>query len=175
MVTGAYLSQSFGFERGFRVYRFLNDPGAETTIDAALELLRRARGRSQFLWVHLFDPHWPYLPPKNLMERFGPRPADLSGLLQNVSRQHEPPANGEAVQRAIDLYDAEILYTDRELGRLLDELESTGLYDRSLILVVGDHGEAFHEHGLWQHTLTLYDEMIRIPLIVKWRVKPILS
>ncbi len=48
------------------------------------------------------------------------------------------------------------------------ELASTGLYDRSLILVVGDHGEAFREHGLWQHTLTLYEEVIRIPLIVKW-------
>jgi arylsulfatase A-like enzyme len=68
----------------------------------------------------------------------------------------------------MNLYDAEILYTDGQLGRFLDELASTGLYDRSLIVVVGDHGEAFHEHGLWQHTLTLYEEMIRIPLIVKW-------
>ncbi|MEE9263732.1 MAG: sulfatase, partial [Vicinamibacteria bacterium] len=152
VVTGLYLAQGFGFERGFRVYRFFDDPGAGTAIDAALELVRRARGRSQFLWVHLFDPHWPYAPPKDFLDRFGHRPPDISDLLQNVSQQDEPPADSEAVQHAIDLYDAEILYTDRELGRLLDELESTGLYDRSLILVVGDHGEAFHEHGLWQHT-----------------------
>jgi arylsulfatase A-like enzyme len=168
VVTGAFLSQSFGLERGFHVYRFFDNPGASKAVDAALELVRLAQGRSQFLFLHLFDPHWPYVPPRDLIEHFGPRPEDISGLLENISDLDRPPRDPEEIQQVVNLYDAQILATDRELGRFIDELKSEGLYDSALIILTGDHGEAFHEHGLWQHSVTVYEEMIRIPLIVKW-------
>ncbi len=167
IVSWDYLSQVFGFERAFHHYRFLRQPGARGTIDAALAMARGARGHRQFLFVHLFDPHTPYLPPAELIERFGPRPKDISDLLDRV-KDDQPPEDSSEVEQLINLYDAEIFYTDREIGRFLSELEKMGLYDNSLIVITADHGEAFYEHGHWEHSESLYDEIIRVPLIVKW-------
>ena len=168
IVTGAFLSQAFGFERGFHSYRFLDVPRSEAAVDAALRLLHRGRGRSQFLWLHLFEAHWPYLPERDLIEKFGPRPRDITALMSKVSNQDLAPDGPEEIQAVVNLYDAEVFATDRAVGRFLENLKSRGLYESSLIIVVADHGEAFYEHGLWQHTLALYEEMIRIPLVVKW-------
>jgi len=183
LVAGPFLSQKFGFERGFHLYRLLHRRAATAMVDSAIALFRRlGKGRSQFLFLHLIDPHWRYLPPERFIERFGPRPPDLTGLLNHVLRREEPPQSPEQIQQLKNLYDAEIAYADQELGRFLAELRVLGIYDQSLILLTGDHGEAFFEHEYWQHTETLYDEMIRVPLIVKWpgrspegRVKQVIS
>ncbi|MBM3312400.1 MAG: hypothetical protein FJY80_12940, partial [Candidatus Aminicenantes bacterium] len=72
-------------------------------------------------------------------------------------------------QNIIDLYDGEIRYTDDALlGPLLDKLRSLGLYDRTLILVTSDHGEEFFEHGGWTHSWSLYNESLKVPLVVKF-------
>lgn len=167
VVTGAYLSQTYGFERGFDRYRLDHRAPAEKTAERAIELLRRGAERNQFLFVHFIDAHWPYEPPEELIERFGDRPADLAGLLRKVVDNH-PPSDAEETERVSALYDAEIAFADKAVGRLLDELKATGAYDRSLIILTADHGEAFFDHGHWQHSKTLYEELIRIPLIVKW-------
>jgi arylsulfatase A-like enzyme len=122
---------------------------------------------NHFLFLHFFDPHWPYLPPADFLERFGPRPHDISDLLDTIASD-SPPASPSDVQQVVNLYDAEIAFADREIGRFLDELRKRGLYDRSLIILTGDHGESFWEHGIWEHTSTLYEELIRVPLIIKW-------
>ena len=63
-------------------------------------------------------------------------------------------------------YDGEIAYMDAELGRLLDGLATLGLADRTVVMVVGDHGEAFREHGTQYHGFRLYEEEVRVPFIV---------
>ncbi|HEY7699013.1 MAG TPA: sulfatase, partial [Vicinamibacteria bacterium] len=167
VVSGAYLSQYFGFERGFHSYLSLHHPRASETVDAALEVLARTEGGDRFLFLHLIDPHWPYRPPPEHMERFGPIRTDVDRVLGKVLEQIPPDGPAE-VQQALDLYDAEIAYADLQLGRFLDELRARGLYDSSLIVLTADHGEAFYEHGSWQHGWTLFDEVVRVPLIVKW-------
>ena len=167
VVTGAYLSQTYGFERGFDLYRLDHRAPAEKTADQAIQLLQRGAGRNQFLFVHFIDAHWPYEPPEELVERFGARPDDLAGLLRKVV-DNQPPSDDKETERVAALYDAEIRSADEAVGRLLDELRATGLYQRSLIVLTADHGEAFFDHGHWQHSKTLYEELIRIPLIVKW-------
>lgn len=167
VVSGAYLAQNFGFERGFHSYRSLRRPRAAETIDAALEVLDRARGQTHFLFLHLIDAHWPYEPPRELAEHFGPIRTDVPAMLHKVLKQI-PPDGREEIQQAIDLYDAEIFYADRELGRFFDELEARGLYDNAFIIVTADHGEAFYEHDNWQHGWTLYDEIVHVPLVIKW-------
>jgi arylsulfatase A-like enzyme len=164
-----YVSQLFGFERGFHTYRVLGDENtrAGDGVDAALESVGRAKGRSQFLFLHLFDPHTPYLPPREYLETFGPRPRDISDLHDKIIRLNKPASDVET-EEIKRLYDAEIAYTDRELGRFFDGLKTMGIYDRALILLTADHGEAFYEHGHWQHTESLYDEILGVPLIVKW-------
>jgi arylsulfatase A-like enzyme len=161
-----FLSQGFGFDRGFHSYRLLVGHGAEDVIDAALDTVRRSEGREQFLFLHLVDPHWPYLAPDGAHDRFG-RPADISSALKRVNKR-EAPDDPSDVEGVIRLYDAEIAYADEHLGRFFSELKSRGLYDDALIIVTADHGEAFYEHGHWEHTLSLYGEVTHIPLIVKW-------
>jgi arylsulfatase A-like enzyme len=84
-----------------------------------------------------------------------------------VSKQR-PPRDEADVDDAMRLYDGEIAYTDSELGRFFEALKSRKLYDDALIIVTSDHGEAFYEHHHWGHMVSLYDEMTRIPIIVKW-------
>jgi len=162
-----FTSQHFGFDRGFHTYRLMVGSPASEVVDAAIDLVRRAEGREQFLFVHLIDPHWPYLPPKAWLERLGPRPPDISDLLDKVF-DGGAPSDHDEIEQVIRLYDGEIAYADEQLGRLVDELKSLDLYDDALIIVTADHGEAFYEHGHWQHTVSLYDEVVHIPLIVKW-------
>ena len=167
IASWVYVSQAFGFERGFHVYRVLDQPRAEVVVDEALKVLRDSKGQKLFLFLHFFDPHWRYLPPRDFIDRFGARPDDVSGLLAMVADGLPPPSSKE-IHQVIDLYDAEIAYMDGEIGRFLEALEEMGMYDSSLIIVTADHGESFYEHGHWEHTQTLYDELTRIPLIVKW-------
>lgn len=162
-----FLSQHFGFDRGFHSYRLMVGSRADRVVDAAVDLVRQAEGRDRFLFVHLIDAHWPYLPPKRWLEHFGPRPADISDLLDKAQQRKKPGDQAE-IEQVISLYDAEIAYADEQLGRLVDELRKRDLYDNALIIVTADHGEAFYEHGHWQHTISLYEEVVRIPLIVKW-------
>ena len=169
VVSGAYLSPNFGFERGFHNYRVLAESRAEQVIDETLGLLQRTEGRDFFVFIHLFDPHWRYLPPEDFVEQFGPRPPRLDALLNKVI-ERQPPSGPEDIEHLRNLYDGEIAYVDRELGRLFDGLRAQGLYEDSLIIVTSDHGEAFYEHGYWQHSETLYEEVTRVPLIVKWPI-----
>jgi arylsulfatase A-like enzyme len=138
IVSVPHLSQHFGFERGFHSYLFSMDPGAD-----------------------------PYAAPTDFRMRFGERPPDISDLLSKVLHD-EAPRNQEEIDQVINLYDGELAYVDQELGRFFDGLKAARLYERSLIVVSADHGEAFYEHGFWKHTQTLYEEMVRVPLIVKW-------
>ena len=115
VVSGAFLSQNFGFERGFHTYRYIQDPGAALLVDEALRRIENAEGQSQFLLLHVFDAHWPYSPPPGLRARFGPRPDDISSLLAHV-RQKKPPESPEMVLDVVNLYDSEILYLDGQLG-----------------------------------------------------------
>ena len=168
IVSGPLLSQNFGFERGFDDYRVFHDSTrANVLVDTALEMLERGHGQPQFFFLHFFDAHWPYWAPEDFTHRFGPRPTDASGLLHKV-RVQLPPESDQDILDLINLYDGELAYLDSEVGRFLDGLKERGLYDSSLIILTADHGEAFYEHGYWEHGQTLYEEMIHIPMIVKW-------
>lgn len=122
--------------------------------DAAIAAIEHLRGRPWFLHVHAMGPHTPYDPPEPFRARFA---TDLAGL----------DGDAREVQRKLDLYDAEIAFTDHQFGRIVETLKVTGQYDNTLIVVLSDHGEEFLDHGKWEHAKTLYEEMLRVPLIVK--------
>ena len=121
---------------------------SDETTRRALEFLASHPQRS-FLWVHYWDPHDPLLlpPPEDL-------PADL-------------PRNKQGrLVPSPQLYAAEVRYLDQQIGRLLAALEGMQRLDRALIVVVADHGEGLGDHGWWHHR-TLYQEQMRVPLIVR--------
>ena len=148
-------------------------------IDQALGLFDEGRGQPQFFFLHLFDLHRPYSPPAAFRTRFGERPDDITELLEHVWMRR-PPESRLQVEQAIALYDAELAYVDEELQRFFDALRNAGIWENALVIVTADHGEAFYEHEDWDHgrpwrheTPGLYEEIVHVPLIVKWPGEPI--
>ncbi|HUU82896.1 MAG TPA: sulfatase [Phycisphaerae bacterium] len=173
--TGAFLSsftvsEFYGFDRGFDVfdnglhnpadqvltegeegnYRWdlrLNQRRSDQTTARAVEWLGEAK-RPFYLWVHYWDPHDPYeVPPAEVLARF-----------------MRAPRGSEAGQR--QRYDAEIFFMDAQFGRLVQVLKEMGQYDRTIIVVVGDHGQGLGDHGWDQHRI-LYQEQLHVPLILR--------
>lgn len=151
-VSAFVLDSMWGLDRGFDLYDDEFGPAAykviqrqslerpaEKTIDRALAWLGGSAREPFFLWVHLYDPHAPYNPPEPFRSRF---------------REHP--------------YDGEIAYADQQLGRLMEALKARHSYDRSLIVLTSDHGEAFGEHQEHQHGFFIYNPTILVPLIVKF-------
>lgn len=123
-----------------------------------------------FAYVHTVDPHSPYSPPSHFRERIRRRtvlPPQEEGLPQILAAQGKASDPTE-IAYLRTLYDAEVRYTDQELGRFLDLLKWLGLYESSFVILVSDHGEEFAEHGGLEHGSTLFEEVLRVPLIVKY-------
>ena len=151
-VAGYVLNRGFGLEQGFESYddvevnRFLGGEDqlflAERTADQVnarvLDWLGRRRPGRFFLWVHYYDPHEPYRPP------------ETQGRTLHGSG-----------------YDREISYVDACFGDLVKRFRDGGLLDRSVLVVVGDHGESLGEHGEDTHGYFLYDATLRVPFILR--------
>lgn len=168
-VNGVYVSDKFGFDRGFDVFRFDETTrAAENVRDAALWLF--SDRRPGFLFIHLFDTHHPYIPPSETYGKFGPPTPKLMDPQMIFSEfldwaKVDPHYTSRAT---INRYDELILYVDQMLGRFFLRMQELGRYDNALIIVLSDHGEEFFDHGYWGHSNFLYEEMVRVPLIVKW-------
>jgi arylsulfatase A-like enzyme len=160
------------FEQGFDDYRGMHDASgraskevpAAPVVDEALAQLRDREGLPTFLYVHTMDPHVPYTPPAPFDRKYEPHPAPGHPAIDPRTDFKEPLDR----ERLVAQYDGEVAYGDQEFGRFVRELKARGLYDRALIVVMADHGEEFQDHGKWLHGRSLFDELIRIPLIVKF-------
>lgn len=137
----------------------------EETVDLALTWLEEQRAedpeRPVFLWVHLFDPHAPFRPTADFEGTFGPS-ADLDAYVAERDFELVTVAHGGAVVHTVDSinrYDAEILYTDGQVGRLLDALEQQGMADQTAVLFHTDHGEGVGQHGVARHGL-IWNELV---------------
>ncbi len=148
--TGAILSHEYfndwGLEQGFDTYD--NEVGAKrdpfkitshVLTDKALEWISRHSRQKWFLWVHYIDPHGRYV---------------------------AHPGETSFGTSEMDLYDGEIAYTDKHLGRLFEELSRIPGGDRTIIVITSDHGDGFNEHGYINHGFALNRELLHVPLIV---------
>ncbi len=176
--TGAAMANSViygaesAFDPGFELFAGLHGEddrrsklvGADVVVDAALGFLRARRGLPTFLYVHTMDPHVPYAPPAPFDRMFAPFPTpDHPG--QDPRTDYKEPLDRE---RMIGQYDGDVAFGDREFGRFVHELKASGQYDDALVVFVADHGEEFLDHGRWLHGRSLFDELIRVPLVVKF-------
>jgi arylsulfatase A-like enzyme len=137
---------------------------AATINDSFLAWLDRPRERPFFAFLNYFDTHGPYLPPDSLAGRFGPRRTELA--YHDLSNREAWTPQQIAAERAA--YEGMLAYLDGELGRLFAELERRGLLDNTIIVVAGDHGEQFGEHGLMDHGNSLYSPLLRVPLLIRY-------
>ncbi|GAB4263720.1 MAG: sulfatase-like hydrolase/transferase [Candidatus Promineifilaceae bacterium] len=121
-----------------------------------------------FAWVHFMDVHWPYHREDALS-----KPEEIAQAWRDLSHLHEANWNGAPISpeqrdHYIRLYEDALVYTDVQIGRLLDDMAARGVLDNTIIVLVSDHGEEFLEHGRWGHWEdNLYDEILRVPLIFR--------
>jgi arylsulfatase A-like enzyme/uncharacterized membrane protein YbhN (UPF0104 family) len=191
IVSNTNLTEAFGFAQGFDEYQYLGPdylfraqesssklvlyqilrrvyftavPGlrfgdfyqdSEVVNGHAFEFLERHKASRFFLFLHYMDPHDPYFR----------HPYDGHGIAR-AANQHPTPGMEEEMHA---LYKGEIAYLDGNFAKLIAKLEELGLYDDSVIVLVADHGEEFMDHGGFWHGLTLYEEQIHVPVLVKWR------
>lgn len=184
-ISGFPLVGRFGFSRGFDRYDdrltdgFTTHDGrtegteriATKTVDAFLRWLDESR-EPFFAWVHLFDPHSVYAapPPFRRMYYEGHGERDPSNRsLDGVDLPAYLMLGGVTdVRFPIALYEGEVSYTDHELGRLIDALRARGVLDRTILVIVADHGESMTEHEYYfGHSHFLYEPSLHVPLIVR--------
>jgi arylsulfatase A-like enzyme/Tfp pilus assembly protein PilF len=150
VVASAVLDSRFGLNQGFDFYYDHFDfsrleesnldemerPG-NVVADQVLEWLGKNSQKKFFLWMHLYDPHYPYRPPEPYSHEYAAQP-----------------------------YDGEIAFADEQVGRLLRFLKDNGLYQNTVIVLSGDHGESLGEHGEKTHGFFIYNVTMQVPLII---------
>jgi arylsulfatase A-like enzyme/Flp pilus assembly protein TadD len=150
-VGSAVLGRYYRLNRGFTTYgdemTVGGDPKkipgvvaevrGEIVTQRALAWLDKLASRSFFLWVHYYDPHFPYDPPEPYRGRYPKDP-----------------------------YGGEVAYTDGQVGNLLEALKSRNIQDRTLVILLADHGEGLGDHGEYTHGVFLYDSTVHVPLII---------
>ncbi len=168
--TNPFLLREFGFAQGFSQYEFLSGDGefgnaADVTARALQAIDARDTSRPLFLWFHLMEPHASYTPAEPYRRMFPSRTPPLLVPPETIPRWIAQDGSTDA--RFYEaLYDGEIRQADAALGGFFDGLRSRKLFDTSIIALTADHGDEFFDHGGFDHNRTLYDEMVRVPLIV---------
>ena len=181
VVGGPALSRELGLAQGFEVYRddldgpfdkLIGKRGAEVA-DRAIALLRELGSGPFFLFVNFYDPHAPYDPPppasRGVPEAETKRV--VGAVIEHFAAGEEgglDPSHDGDLARLLEGYDAEIAYMDAQLGRLLAALRATPRWQDTLVAVTADHGESFGEHAYLSHGAHLYEDNVRVPLIVRF-------
>lgn len=183
IINVPFLHEKYGLSRGFEMYDYkqpemsqkLARSAGEVT-DLALSWIsdRKESGRPFFMLAHYFDPHLTYDPPAEFRRKFAlvedhePDPSLFGSIgdMQNF-RAGTISLSSIPLKRLEALYNAEIAYTDQEVGRLIRSLDEMGLRDSTIVVLTSDHGEEFRDHGGFEHGHSHYDELLRIPLIFR--------
>jgi len=172
----------FGLNRGFETYDYF--PGdnlrirkADQVIRLAINWLEKYRDQRKpfFMVIHLFDPHLAYDPPAEFMlpfvygyqgkmaPPFNPSDQELEKIQRN-----EIQFNDDDRKFILGLYNGELGFTDNWVGLFMDYLKGKKIYDQSLIILTADHGEEFWDHNSFEHGHSLYQELLLVPLIIRF-------
>lgn len=160
LVNNPYLRPYYGFADGTMLFRRYHRTARDGTA-FAISWMTRHDYRPFFTLLHLMDPHWPYEAPA----RVGKEPDECETCDDLPLLQYSQTDEGtrDDVRRR---YRGEVSFTDDEIGRLYDSLDEHGLLERTWIIVTADHGEELWDHGRFLHGHTLFDELVRVPLVV---------
>jgi arylsulfatase A-like enzyme len=196
--TGAYYQNPYagevsGLDRGFDVSELVKrkfDDG-----EAIREWLARTKGQPSFLYLHSIEPHQPFSAKAEHLEALGHEVPNRESLLEmrrlvqayrKLTRidfvRRQPLGtedNSDEQRKAMErlnarreeysrLYDAQVRAADERVGRVVEALKQEGVWDETLFVLVADHGEEMNEHGGWLHDQSAYEELIRVPLLIKF-------
>jgi arylsulfatase A-like enzyme len=173
-VNNIFLKGDFGFRKGFDTYDFfpatvVETRSAEEVTGLGIHWLG-THAEPFFLMLHYFDPHFTYRPPAEFARQFG---GSLDGPLKRLVdplavKKGKVKLNEWDKDNLKNLYKGEAAYTDQELKRLFDYLEKKGLLEKSVVIVTSDHGEEFWDHGDFEHGHSQYEELVKVPLIIRF-------
>ncbi len=170
-VSGPWLHRGFGLLQGFqvkddRVAGFGGRPAHEVTSSAVAWLRSIAPDQPYLLFANYFDPHAPYEPIRSYPDL--PRAAEPFEVDYEAIMRGTATLNADELAVLRDRYDAEIRVMDHEFGRLLEEIDARPGGERTLVVVTADHGEALGDEGRFGHGFWLSEELLRVPLIVRY-------
>ncbi|RMG20932.1 MAG: hypothetical protein D6729_01950 [Deltaproteobacteria bacterium] len=177
-------SGAFGLDQGFSFYVDTRDhwDGLPTAEDVFVHVKRFAaknrRRQKHFLFTFIVDPHDPYHTPDPKDEREFlweghpeiVRTPRWEYAPKDGSKWNFPPGGGlsrDQRRATIAVYDAAVKYADRQIGDLIADLKKKGIYENATIIVTADHGEGFGEHGIYKHAHHFFDEVVRVPFVMK--------
>lgn len=187
-ISNFYLTNRFGFNRGFDVYEPLR--GSEKAEDlnmlamnwleshvgdeyiAGSRLQVAEESQPLFLFLYYYDPHTWYDPPAPYNTLYDN--TYTGAITPDVYQHGQPVVAGELaptprdVEHLIALYDGEITYWDHHFGQMMAYLDGMGVLDNSLVVVTSDHGQMFGEHNKWVHRNSLYEEVLRVPMLLRY-------
>jgi arylsulfatase A-like enzyme len=195
--AGPFLHPTYGFARGFDQYidatsygwktegkpsvniphdashRDVTNPIILNKVSAWLDDRTARRNATEdtphrsFVFIHLWDVHYDYIPPPEYVKIFDP---DYTGSLSGDDFRDNPLIRPNMpkrdLQHLLALYDAEIRYTDDTIAQILELFDAHGMLETTAVIVTADHGEEFFDHGRTGHGLTLHEEVVRVPLIL---------
>ncbi len=177
-LTNCFLTDERGWERGFSYFRNEDGPALGAILTRADEVTHNTlawlwlRPRQPFfLWVHYLDPHVPYNSPDTPAELRAQYPGDWLTRREywyTTMRYRDKETKARYAEFCRKMYTEEVRYTDRWLGKLLTGIKRTGEWDRSMIVIASDHGEELFDHGEFEHGHTMHEELLRVPLLIKW-------
>ncbi len=150
------------------------DGKANVTTDAAVRWLEANGNGSKpfFLWVHYYDPHYPYTPPPPFDTMYDPTYTGTvdggMGTIHYIYANNTGKLTDADVNHLHALYDGEISFTDQQVGRLMNTVDQLGLTNNTIVVITGDHGESLGTNGRWFHGAQLNYEDIHVPLIMRF-------
>jgi arylsulfatase A-like enzyme len=173
IITNPFVAEHWGFNRGYDLFEDLGEQvasaggwmqiHAQEVNERAFEVLDdRPPEKPFFLYLHTIDPHGPNDPlePYDTLFTDTPRPPGIASKL-------DKPAQPMQLHNTVALYDSEIRYADDQFSAFLQGLKDRDLYDNTVIWFLSDHGEEFLDHGRGGHGTQLFNELVKVPLILK--------
>jgi len=172
---GGQIDPSFGLSQGFESYEVLAADDFQAIVDGATNWLDSIDDEPFFLFLHTYQVHHPYDPEPEIFELFdtgydGQLKNEISVDVIKTINRSDAEVPDAALRHIVSTYDAEIREVDDAFGRLRLELQARSLWDPTVIALTSDHGEEFGEHGFvgW-HSHTLFDELLDVPLTIKFQ------
>ena len=129
------------------------------TVSEAIQWIEGVKREPFFLGLNFQSSHIPYMVPRDFPRRFGPAKLDFT-----IRFAHFPQEKIEVVK---DIYADSLAYVDAQIARLFEYLKSKGMWDNTIIVLTGDHGQAFYEHGFASHASAIFDEVMKVPLVIR--------
>lgn len=173
---GAALSASYGFDAGFDEYKSGDSfDGLPQVLPPALEFIKKHSKEKMFVFIHGFDTHGQYMPVGGYDRRYvsSSYSGSLTGSTEEQKTLREEGVIGGRIFLKVDdiaflrsIYDEKVARLDTAIASVVSEIESLSLSERTIVVFTSNHGDEFYEHGRIDHGMTLFDEVLHIPLIM---------